>query len=259
MTRMTPRECAGLAEAAAELPPGTAERFSGYALMGMPFGSGHYLAYRRFPASSIGPGYHAAWLRRPDGSWSVYADAPPELSCARYFGAAFSQTAYAPVTGSWSGPFNLTVTVPGVLSWRIGLESTPATSALTAMAGKMPAALWRSDRMLGAMGLLMGPALRSGKMKLSGLVPNGQSFRAHPQRVWMVGSAESTIDGRDAGIPQALPAQEHLADFWLPQRGVFVADLGIDYPSTASELRPAPAPNGGTGQKHRPPRGAAVE
>ncbi|MFL4476398.1 hypothetical protein ACIPVK_20570 [Paeniglutamicibacter sp. MACA_103] len=244
MTTMTPRECARLSEATAELPPGTTERFSGYALMGMPFGSGHYLAYRRFPASSIGPGYHAAWLRRPDGRWTVYADAPPELSCSRYFGAAFSEAVYAPVAGHWSGPFQLTVTVPGVLSWRLELESTPATAALTAMARKMPAAVWRNDGMLGAMGLMMGPALRSGKMKLSGLVPNGQSFRAHPQRVWMVGSAEATIDGEDAGVPQSLPVQEHLADFWLPQRGIFVADLGIDYPSTASEFRSAPARNG---------------
>ncbi|WP_411730781.1 hypothetical protein [Paeniglutamicibacter sp.] len=241
MTTMTPQECARLSEATAALPPGTAERFSGYALMGMPFSSGHYLAYRRFPASSIGPGYHAAWLRRPDGRWTVYADAPPELSCARYFGAAFSEAVHAPVSGSFSGPFSLTVTVPGVLTWRLALESSLATAALTAMARKMPAAVWRSDRLLDAMGLLMGPALRAGKMGLAGLVPNGQSFRAHPQRVWMVASAEATIDGEDAGVPQALPAQEHLADFWLPQRGVFVADLGIDYPSTASDIRSAPA------------------
>jgi hypothetical protein len=236
MSTMTPQKCASESEATAVVPPGTAERFSGYALMGMAFETGYYLAYRRFPASSIGPGYHAVWLRRPDGHWSIYSDVPPEFNCARYFGAAFGAKIAAPVTSTFTGAFDLTITVPGFLTWQIRLESSMSTAGLGAMARKMPAAMWSSDKILGAMGLMMGPILGSGKMALAGLVPNGQSFRAHPRRVWMVESAQATINGHDAGIPQALPIQEHLADFWLPQRGVFVADLDIEFPSTASTV-----------------------
>lgn len=65
MTRISPRAHAELAERNAALPPGGDERFIGYALMGMPFASGHYLAFRRFPASSVGPAYAAVWLFRP--------------------------------------------------------------------------------------------------------------------------------------------------------------------------------------------------
>ncbi|GAA1887738.1 hypothetical protein GCM10009715_37120 [Paeniglutamicibacter psychrophenolicus] len=234
MGTKTPQQYAQRAEAGATLPPGDGDRLAGYALMGLPFSSGHYLAYRRFPRSSFGPGYSSVWLRRPDGSWSFYADAAPELSCARFFGAALHEAVRTPVTGRWTGPNRLLVSVPGVLDWELEMKSTPATMLLSALAGAMPPSLWSSEPLLGAMGRVMGPVLRSGRMGLSGLVPNGQSFRARPLRVWLVAASSATIDGADAGTPRPLPVQEHLADAWLPQRGVFVADTSLVFPSTAA-------------------------
>jgi hypothetical protein len=35
-------------------------------LMGLPLASGHILAMRRFPASSVGPGYTSVWHRGPE-------------------------------------------------------------------------------------------------------------------------------------------------------------------------------------------------
>ena len=55
-------------------------------LPGVSFASGHVLALRCFPASSIGPGYTSLWHRDPDGRWTFYATVPPAQSCARYFG-----------------------------------------------------------------------------------------------------------------------------------------------------------------------------
>src|SRR3712207_6921241 len=75
-------------ETAAALPAGTEERFAGYGIMGLPFASGHVLALRRFPASSIGPGYASVWHRDPAGAWTFYADVDPHLSCSRFFGNA---------------------------------------------------------------------------------------------------------------------------------------------------------------------------
>lgn len=51
----------------AGLPGGDEERFSSWGVMGLPFRSGNILAFRRFPASSIGPGYSAVWHRDPTG------------------------------------------------------------------------------------------------------------------------------------------------------------------------------------------------
>jgi hypothetical protein len=53
----------------AGLPAGGGERFAGYGVMGLPFRSGHVLAMRRFPASSIGPACTSVWHRSPDGRW----------------------------------------------------------------------------------------------------------------------------------------------------------------------------------------------
>src|SRR5262249_43826239 len=57
---------------------GDAERFTGYGVMGLPFAGGHYLAFRCWPHSSIGPGYRAVWHRDPEGTWTFYATEPPD-------------------------------------------------------------------------------------------------------------------------------------------------------------------------------------
>ncbi len=64
-------------------PAGDADedRFAGYGVMGLPFRSGHVLAMRHFPASSIGPGYTSVWHRTPDGDWTFWQNQPDHLSC----------------------------------------------------------------------------------------------------------------------------------------------------------------------------------
>jgi hypothetical protein len=137
------------------------------------------------------------------------------------------------VTITWDGPSAATIRVPGVLAWRIELATSLTTSGISVLARRMPARLWRDERVLRAMGVLAAPLLHAGKLSFSGIVPNGQTFQARPLRVWTVRSAAATIDGLDAGTPAPLAEQEHLGGFWLPQRGLFVADLGVRFPSTA--------------------------
>jgi hypothetical protein len=47
---MEPRHLIQRIEETASLPSGSGERFAGYAVIGLPFRSGHVLALRRFPA-----------------------------------------------------------------------------------------------------------------------------------------------------------------------------------------------------------------
>lgn len=234
MTTTTPQQSAAMSESETALPEDAAEHFSGYAVMGLPFSSGHCLAFRRFPASSVGPGYHAVWVRTPDGQWSIHADAAPDVSCARYFGTALQETRQSTVTAQWTSPWELTVNVPGVVRWELEMKASWKTAAATAVARHMPPGLWRRDSALHAMGRLMGPALGAGKLSFAGRVPNGQSFQARPLRVWSVGTSRATVGGVDVGPPQPLAVQAHLADFWLPQRGLFVAELALRFPSTAA-------------------------
>jgi len=155
------------------LPGGTEERFAGYGVMGLPFRSGHYLALRHFPASSIGPGFRAVWPRDPHRRWMFYADAPAEVSCARYFGATSAGGAErVPIDITWTGPRSLRVRVPDVLAWQVHLAATAATRLLSSASRLLPDRSWDSDRVLGAMGRVAGLLLRAERVRLQGTVPN---------------------------------------------------------------------------------------
>lgn len=218
------REQASNAERGARPGTGDGERFSGYGVMGLPFSSGHVLAMRRFPVTSIGPGYSSVWLRRPSGAWTICADAPAEASCARYFGSALTSAVQCPVTVTWTGDAALTIAVSGEvdLTWKLALETTPLTRAMTTVMSALPDPLLEHAAFLKVMGAAAGPTLRAGRLGLAGRVPNGQNFRAKPRRMWFVSASSATLDGQDLGTPKPLPDQTRLGDFWIPQRGIFL-------------------------------------
>jgi hypothetical protein len=219
----TPRSAAEAATASPALPVGDDERFAGYGVMGLPFGSGHYLAFRCWPRTSIGAGHRAVWHRDPGGTWTFYATQPPELSCARYLSAATtSEPVTCAIDASWTGPGSLRVTIAGgVLSWDIGIRATAATRLMTASAAAMPSPAWDSRLIMAAMGHIAGPVLGAGRVRLAGHMPNGQAFLAAPLRVWAIGASRAVLHGADLGTAGPLPEQARLGDFWMPQRGIF--------------------------------------
>jgi hypothetical protein len=99
-----PRDLAAEIEACPRMPNGSEERFAGYGVMGLPFRSGHILALRRFPASSIGPGYRSVWHRDPNGRWTSFQDVAPVQACSRYFGPAVAEVAAATIDIAGSAP-----------------------------------------------------------------------------------------------------------------------------------------------------------
>jgi len=212
------------AEQNAALGPGGDEQFSGYGVMGLPFSSGYVLAMRRFPVTSVGPGYTSVWLRRPAGSWTIYADAAPEVSCARYFGSALEGAIQCHVSVDWTADNAFTVAIGGDvdLAWKVELESTPVAVAMSAVMTALPNMLLSNKAFLKAMGSAAGPMLSAGRLGLTGSVPNRQGFRAKPRRMWFISRSSATLAGEDFGIPQPLTSQTRLGDFWIPQRGIFV-------------------------------------
>ena len=212
------------AEQKAALGPGTDEQFSGYGVMGLPFSSGHVLAMRRFPVTSVGTGYTSVWLRRPNGSWTIYADAAPEVSCARYFGAALESAVYCHISIEWTGDnaFSVTIGEDVDLTWHVELSATPVSTAMSAVMRVLPDTLLSNRMFLKAMGSAAGPMLSAGHLGLTGSVPNRQGFRAKPRRMWFITRSSADLAGKDLGIPRPLSAQTRLGDFWIPQRGIFL-------------------------------------
>jgi hypothetical protein len=220
---MEPRELVQQIERTASVPSGGGDRFAGYAVIGLPFQSGHVLALRRFPASSVGPGYTSVWHRAPSGRWTFYSTVAPEQSCSRYFGAEPDGDVAGPIHVEWSGPLQFRV-VAGethALTWDVTLAESFATRWMNRAASLVPDVWWRKSLMLTVMGFAARFILGAGKMNLAGRTPNGQDFIANPERVWLVESSRATIHGVDAGPVGALRQQARLNDFLIPQRGLF--------------------------------------
>ena len=218
-----PADYAEEIEREAATPAGPGERFFGYGVMGLPFRSGHILGLRRFPASSIGPGYRSVWHRDPSGRWTFYQDQPAELACTRYFGTQVEEVREGAIEITWTGPRSFQVSAgDGALAWTIELASTPVTAVLNRVGALLPDRAWRSPPVLTVMARAAGPALRAGHLRLQGRTPNGQHFVANPLHIWVARDSSARVDGSDLGTMGPAPEQAHLGDFAIPQRGVFV-------------------------------------
>jgi hypothetical protein len=225
-----PRDLVAAIEASPQLPAGSGERFGGYGVMGLPFGSGHILALRRFPASSLGPGYRSVWHRDPLGRWTFFQDVAPVYACSRYFGPAIAEATPATIDIDWEGPTQFSVTVTDAtrrLHWSVGLTTSAITRAMSAIGSHLPEALWRQPWFLAGMGAVAGPMLRAGKVSLVGQAPNGQRFIANPLSVWLITDSHATLDGNDLGPIGPAPVPGQMADFRIPQRGVFAIGRAI--------------------------------
>lgn len=209
------------------LPDGDEERVIGFGVMGLPFANGHYLAYRDFPETSFSPAYKSVWHRTPDGVWTFYATTPGPQSCSRYFSSATDiDPVVCAIDSQWVTPWSLAISIARVLDWRVDIKTTTATRLMSAVGSHMPAAATGNRRLLRAMGHVVGPLLRVGRIRLTGNLPNGQEFRIAPKRVWAVADSSAVVHGQDLGAVGAHPVQGNLADFQLPQRGICVTAQG---------------------------------
>ena len=225
---MNPRDWIERIEAAPSLPVGSEERFDGYGVMGLPFDSGHVLAMRRFPASSVGHGYTSVWHRAPNRRWTFYADALPRQACTRFFGLMASESHETEVAIRWPAAWRLEVSVPAArLEWNAELRETTATRLMNGVARVIPSPAWRSPAILSAMGFVAGHAFGAGRIRLFGRAPNGQGFIANPYLLWVIAATRAAIDGESFGSPSPVRPQARLGDFWIPQRGIFA--LGRAY------------------------------
>ncbi|SEH46625.1 hypothetical protein SAMN04489835_0123 [Mycolicibacterium rutilum] len=225
---MNTPQAAATATKSMPLPDGDEERVIGFGVMGLPFANGHYLAYRDFPETSFSPAYKSVWHRTPDGVWTFYATTPGPQSCSRYFSSATTvEPVVCTIDTTWLTPWSLTISIPGVLDWSVDITRTAATTMMSAMASRIPAAAARNRTLLRAMSRVVGPVMRIGKVRLTGHMPNGQEFRIAPRRVWAVADSSAVLRGVDLGPIGPHETQGSLADFQLPQRGICVVAQGL--------------------------------
>lgn len=218
-----PREVVEAIEKSRTLPGGDEERFTGYGVMGVPFESGHVLCLRRFPIASIGRGYTSIWHRDPGGCWTFIQDVPPQKGCSRYFGRSVDRALIQAIRIEWASPWSFSVETRGEhpVHWQVRLGRSKTSSLINSVAGRLPAALWRSEMLLRTIGRVGSLVLGAGRINLIGAVPNGQRFRANPKQMWTIDASRADVCGRDIGEMGPLAEQARLGDFWIPQRGRF--------------------------------------
>lgn len=240
----TPARLASNAEAHPVLPPGSCERVSGYGVMGLPFSSGHVLGLRRWTAASIGDAFTSIWHRDPAGRWTFYESLGSDRACTRYFGAGVDTARVEPITLRWTGEDCLHVRTldSAAVDWSVELASTPLTRAFSFVGSRLPARAWRSKPLLSALGSIAGGALRAGTVKLHGATANRQWFEANPLHIWSVTNSRAVINGVDLGPIGPVSPQAHLADFYIPQRGLFA--LGRVFVSPGPEMPADPTLRG---------------
>ncbi len=215
-----PQDLAREVEENPVLPSDACERVSGYGVMGLPFKSGHVLGLRRWTASSVGEAFTSIWHRDPEGRWTFYESATCEVACTRYFGADVQRV--CAIRLAWDGPRRLRIeTEGGAVSWTVDIGSTVVTRMMSAIGGMMPDAAWRWQPILGAMGLVAGWSLGVGKVQLTGRTSHAQRFDANPKRIFYVTASQAVVEGMDLGPMGPLPTQARIADFYIPQRGIF--------------------------------------
>ena len=232
----SPRSLAESVEHNPALPSGPEERFAGYGVMGVPFSSGYVLALRHFPGSSVGPGYTSVWIRDPAGAWTMHSTTGPGSSCPRYFGSALGSASTGGISIRWRDDYSFSVDVRDGpdLDWDVTLAATPISRLMSAVAGSVPERLWRNRTFLRAMGAVAGPVLGAGRIGLTGRVPNGQTFGARPRQMWFIRESTARLHGHNLGQASALPVQDRLGDFWIPQRGIFMIGSSVFEPFDAA-------------------------
>jgi len=204
-------------------------------VMGLPVVAEHVLGMRRFPASSVGPGYTSVWHRGPAGGWTFYSDVEPLQSCNRFFGAAVETFERTPIALEWTGPRRLRIEIAEAgLVWESRFASTPATRFMNLMGSLTPETLWRNGAVLDAMGAVAGPLLRAGKLRLRGRAPNGQAFIASPRLIWAIPEAKAVLAGGTMGPVGPLAEQAALGGFMIPQRGLLAFGMAFFEPFDAA-------------------------
>lgn len=208
------------------------ETVRGFAVMSLPFTTGHVLGSRFIPQSDFGP-YSTLWLRQPDGRWSLHVDAPMlEIACPRYWGAAAVESSFASIELEWTAPntARMTVDAPS-LQWTFNMVREPVISVMNAINAALPLATWRSLALVAAREWVGEHILDIGPVDLSGRLPGGMPGTLMPQRIYRIDDSTARLEGVGPRTPVRLEEPPRFGAFRLPSCPLFaVGEAHVEVP-----------------------------
>jgi len=199
------------------------EHARGYAVMVLPFSSGHLLGLRVFPETDFAP-YESVWHRTPEGDWSIYNDGPSlKTTCPRWWGPALRHAELTRIQSTWSGPNELRVEMEAPrLVWTMSMTAPLPLRVLNAVSAALPLWTWKPAPLLRVREWIAKRLLGMGDLRFSFVTPTRQEAVIMPEQVFFIGSSRATLEGRDLGHPVRLSRNPTIGDVPLPTRPAFV-------------------------------------
>ncbi len=202
-----------------EAPWAGHEYVKGWAVLALPFDTGHVLGLRVLPEGNFVP-YRALWHRDPQGRWAIYVDRNKSCACTRYYGAACGLTAYTPMQIEWTGPAQVRVTMdPPAVAWTYRARSDWRLRLINPANAALPLATWRSKLLVRSRERI-AKALGLGDLRLSGPTPSGHTGTLMPEQMYFIDDSMASFDGVDLGRPVHFSENPRIGSFTLPSRGV---------------------------------------
>lgn len=199
------------------------EHSRGYAVMVLPFSSGHLLGLRVFPETDFGP-YTSVWHRPPGGGWSIYNDGPSlETTCPRWWGPCLEQAALTEIEVTWTGPRELRVEMDDPpLVWTMTMSAPPLLRLMNAMSDALPLWTWRPAPLLRLREWMAQRFVGMGQLRFAFVTPAGQEATIMPERIFGIPASQARLDGTDLGRPTRLDSNPTIGGVPLPTRATFV-------------------------------------
>lgn len=199
------------------------ELVRGYAVMVLPFSSGHTLGLRVWPQNDFAP-YASVWHRTPDGDWEIYSDGPlVKATCPRYWGPALERGELARIELTWTGPNALRVEMERPrLTWTIEMTASPLMQVLNAASAALPLWTWKPTPLLRLREWMANRLFDEGALRFSFVTPSGHDTVIMPEQMVFIKASEAVWDGQVLGTPVRLDANPTIGGVPLPKRPTFV-------------------------------------
>lgn len=198
------------------------EHVRGYAVLELPFSSGHLLGLRVWPQSDFLP-WVSVWHRSPEGEWSIFNDGPSlETTCPRYWKPVLRRAELASIDVTWTGPNELWVEMDEPhLVWTMLMRASPLLRGVNAVSASLPLWSWRLAPLLRMREWIANRLLGMGDIRLSFTSPTGHEAVIMPEEIFFIDTADAVLDGQSLGDPVRLETNPTIGSVPTPARPIF--------------------------------------
>lgn len=210
------------------------EHVRGYAVMMLPFSSGHLLGLRVWPQNDFAP-YVSVWHCTPEGHWSIYIDGPSlKTTCPRYWGPALKHSKLTDINLAWTSQNKLQVEMKEPqLQWTMSMSEPSFLQKVNKISATLPRWTWKFSYLLRARKWMAKKFIDMGDIQFSFVTASGHNTIIMPKKMFLIKSSNAEWKGQTLGEIVKLDYNPSIGGVLLPNQPSFVvgeAHMGIINP-----------------------------